>query len=153
MKLSSKSLYAVRALFDMAYHGMSGPSKIDEIAGREQVPPKFLEQIFQDLKRAEIVGSKRGPRGGFYLVAAPADITLGQVIRAVEDSVQTSFCREVGDPDQPLTSSVQVTADVWRDLAERIDGVLDSVTLEDLVKRGEALGVRRESYDEFVYVI
>jgi Rrf2 family iron-sulfur cluster assembly transcriptional regulator len=153
MKLSSKSLYAVRALFDMAYHGIGEPSKIDEIAGREHVPPRFLEQIFQDLKRAEIVASKRGPKGGYYLVAAPGDITLGQVIRSVEGQTHTSFCRETRSHDEPPTPSMRVTGEVWHKLAEGVDAVLDGVTIEDLVRRGEKLGLRRESYNEFVYVI
>lgn len=155
MKLSSKSLYAVRALFNMAYHGRTTPSKIDEIARLEDVPPRFLEQIFQDLKKAGIVGSKRGPKGGYFLMKNPRDITLGHVIRAMEGETHVSFCREQaalreGDTRPP---SLTVMDGVWDEIATRIDGVLDGVTLQDLVQRGETKGLKREGYNEFVYII
>ncbi len=155
MKLSSKSMYAVRALFNMAYHGSAGPSKIDDIASRESVPPRFLEQIFQDLKKAGIVGSKRGPKGGYFLTQAPAEITLQDIVSAMEGATTLSFCRE--ESDLPAAgeqvTSVCVTAQMWREVAEQIDGVLASITLQDLVKRGESLGVRREGFNEFIYII
>jgi Rrf2 family protein len=157
MKLSSKSLYAVRALFNMAYHARPAPSKIEEIAQQEDVPPRFLEQIFQDLKKAGIVGSKRGPRGGYYLTRAPREVTLGEVIEIMEGPTRTSLCREdSADPDNnPIDkpSSLCVMAQVWEEVAAQIDEVLSKVTLQDLVERGEAQGLRREGSHEFIYVI
>lgn len=155
MKLSNKSLYAVRALFNMAYHGTNTPTKIDEIATREEVPPRFLEQIFQDLKKAGIVGSKRGPRGGYFLLKAPQDITLRAVLCATEGDATASFRREresLSDKSGAPTS-LHVTAQVWEDIAERINSALDGVTLHDMVQRGEELGVRREGFNEFIYII
>lgn len=84
MKLSSKTMYALRALFDITFHSHGKATKIDAIAARENVPPRFLEQIFQDLKAAQIVGSKRGPNGGYFLLRSPETITIGQVVRAME---------------------------------------------------------------------
>ncbi|MBH23088.1 MAG: Rrf2 family transcriptional regulator [Myxococcales bacterium] len=154
MKLSCKSFYAVRALFDIAYHGGSAPSKIDDIAQREQVSPRFLEQIFQDLKKAELIGSKRGPRGGYFLTQPPEEITFGKIIRAVEGETEDSFCREYDNlAEGETTVSMNITSPVWRELAQRIDDVLDSVTIQDLVERGEEIGVQREGYNGFVYVI
>lgn len=155
MKLSSKSLYAVRALFNMAYHGNSTPTKIDDIATSESVPPRFLEQIFQDLKRAGLVGSKRGPRGGYFLTRPARDISLCDIVVAIEGTTDLSLCRErselPADTEQP--TSVCVTARMWEEVAGRIDSILSDVTLQDLVERGEALGVRREGFNDFVYII
>lgn len=156
MKLSSKSLYAVRALFDMAYHGTGAPSKIEDIARRQGVPPRFLEQIFQDLKRAELVVSKRGPRGGYLLQLDPEQITVGAVVRAVEGALEESLCPG-RTPDEErgevCCGSLAVTDGVWQELAERIAQVLDSISLQDLVDRGQEQGVKREGYNDFIYVI
>ena len=67
MKLSNKGRYAVRALFDIAFYNDGRPTQVKDIAERQNIPPRFLEQIFQDLKRGGIVGSKRGPQGGYSL--------------------------------------------------------------------------------------
>ncbi|HVZ33241.1 MAG TPA: Rrf2 family transcriptional regulator, partial [Polyangiaceae bacterium] len=84
MKLSNKGRYAVRALFDIAYFNAGQPTQAKDIAERQGIPPRFLEQIFQDLKRAGIVGSKRGPQGSYSLAGGAESIRLGDVIRALE---------------------------------------------------------------------
>lgn len=151
MKLSSKALYAVRAMFDMAYHGTGQPSKIEDIARRQSVPPRFLEQIFQELKKAGLVRSKRGPRGGYVLRDEPENITIGAIVRAVEGPIEDGLCYKAGDVEK--NPGLCVTARLWKELAAQIDEVLDAVTLQELVLRGETEGVEREGYHEFVYVI
>ena len=88
MKLSNKGLYAVRALFDIAFFSDGGPTQVKDIAERQSIPPRFLEQIFQELKRSQIVGSKRGPHGGYSLTRSAESIRLGDVIRALEGPIQ-----------------------------------------------------------------
>jgi len=155
MKLSSKSMYAVRALFSMAYNRSTTPSKIDDIARGESVPPRFLEQIFQELKKAGILGSKRGPKGGYFLTRTPEEISLKDVVCAMEGSTEVSFCRErkelPEEGSQPTT--VCVTSQVWEEVASSIDSVLAGITLKDMVDRGEVMGVRREGFSEFIYII
>ncbi len=155
MKLSSKTLYAVRALFNMAYHARTVPSKIEEIARLEEVPPRFLEQIFQDLKRAGIVGSKRGPKGGYFLMKNPREVTLAQIVCVMEGETHVSFCREQFEKHESEQGppSLQVMAPVWESIATKIDEVLGEVSLQDLVEQGEAKGVRREGSHEFIYII
>src|SRR5690554_6060023 len=85
MRLSNRAIYGLRAIFDLAYHGAGEPTQVREIAERAQVPVRFLEQIFLDLKRAGLVESKRGPRGGYLLVADPQALTLAQVFGALAD--------------------------------------------------------------------
>jgi Rrf2 family protein len=155
MKLSSKSMYAVRALFNMAYNRSTTPSKIDDIARGESMPPRFLEQIFQDLKKAGILGSKRGPKGGYFLTRAPEEISLRDVVAAMEGSTQVSFCRESSAAREQANdpTTICVTSQVWKEVAGAIDSVLESVTLKDLVERGESMGIKREGFNEFIYII
>lgn len=87
MKLSSKGRYAVRALFDIAFYNEGRPTQVKDIADRQGIPPRFLEQIFQELKRAGIVGSKRGPQGGYLLAQSADAIRLGDVVRALEGPI------------------------------------------------------------------
>src|SRR3954462_11883575 len=84
VKLSNKGRYGVRAMFDVAFHGDGGSAQIKDIAEREGIPARFLEQIFQDLRRAGLVSSKRGPRGGYQLARPGREISLGDILRALE---------------------------------------------------------------------
>jgi Rrf2 family iron-sulfur cluster assembly transcriptional regulator len=155
MRLSSKSIYALRALFDIAYHNLGRPTKVEAIATREDVPARFLEQIFQDLKSAGLVGSKRGPNGGYFLVRSAESISIGQIIRAVEGPMESTCCfaTDAEIRERCAVSSKCVTSAVLRDLATRIDEVLDEVKLSDLSLKGELLGVPRSSDADFSYVI
>jgi Rrf2 family transcriptional regulator, iron-sulfur cluster assembly transcription factor len=87
VKLSNKGRYGVQALFDIAFHNGGGPTQIREIAERAMIPARFLEQIFQELKKAGIIGAKRGPRGGYHLARPAAEISIGDVIRVLEGPV------------------------------------------------------------------
>ena len=88
MKLSTKTRYGVRAVFDIAYHNSGRPTQARDIARRQDVPLRYLEQIFQELRRANVVDAKRGPKGGYFLSRAPESITLGDVIRAVQGPIE-----------------------------------------------------------------
>lgn len=150
MKLSNKGRYGVRALFDIAFHNDGRPTQIKDIAARQTIPARFLEQIFQDLKRAGLVGAKRGPRGGYHLARPAFDIRLGDVVRALEGPIAIT-----GRDEQAKHSPVdgkEVTDAVFRELSQRIEGCFDGVTIADMCRRGDELGLRktRERYD---YVI
>jgi len=88
MKFSSKGLYGIQAIFDLAFHTEQGAAQIKDICERQAIPPRFLEQVFQDLRKAGIVTSKRGPRGGYQLASTPERIRLGDILRALEGPVQ-----------------------------------------------------------------
>jgi len=155
MRPSSKFTYALRALFDITFHNLGRPTKVDAIAEREEIPARFLEQIFQDLKDAKIIGSKRGPNGGYFLLKSPEAVTVGDVLRAVEGRIEHPCCfaTDAEIVEKCAVTSRCVTAAVWRDVTLRIDGVLDSVTLADLSLKGDALGLKREAMASFHYVI
>ncbi|RMH38876.1 MAG: Rrf2 family transcriptional regulator [Deltaproteobacteria bacterium] len=156
MRLSTKTRYGVRAIFDIAFHHHgarnAGAAQAKDIARRERIPLRYLEQIFQDLRRAGLVDSKRGPRGGYTLKRDPAEITLGDVVRALQGPIEEMFVIE-RDPDDAARASHPVTAQVWKDLADHVIAWFDGVTIADLVKRGEALGLSRAGSEQPMYFI
>lgn len=150
VKLSNKGRYGVRALFDIAFHNDGRPTQVRVIAQRQGIPPRFLEQIFQDLKKAGLVTSKRGPKGG-YALARPSDqIRVGDIVRALEGPIALASPDEgaKGDP-----RSRAVTEAAFAELAKRIQGCLDEVSIADLCERGEAEGIRRKPPRRYVYSI
>ena len=149
MKLSNKGRYGVRALFDIAFHNDGRPTQIREIAERELIPMRFLEQIFQDLKKAGLIGSKRGPRGGYHLAKPAAEISLGDVIRALEGPVAVMLA----DDDERARRGPDATAAVFRDVAASVEKCFDAVTIADVCARGAELGVRKKSRERASYVI
>ena len=151
MKLSSKGRYGVRAMFDLAFHGEGGAAQIKDIAERQGIPPRFLEQIFQDLRRAGLVSSKRGPRGGYQLARAGREISVGDVVRALEGPITVYADEEPGEAGD--TASISVTEGAFRDISTRIEKCFDDVTLEDLCERAQKQGVRRSVPGGYQYSI
>lgn len=153
MKLSNKGRYGVRAIFDIAFHNEGRATQIKEIAERQAIPPRFLEQIFQDLKRAGLVASRRGPRGGYQLAKAPAEIRLGDIVRALEGPIAVSAPKDESQAQEGDATSRAVTEEAFEEVSRRIEACFDEVTIEDLCERGEALGYRRRPPSRYVYVI
>lgn len=152
MKLSNKGRYGVQAIFDIAFHNLGKPTQVRTIAERQAIPPRFLEQIFQDLKRAGLVSSKRGPRGGYQLAKEPDEIRVGDIIRALEGPIVLDFVKE-GAQDEGDATSRAVTEEVWGELAERLEACFDEVSVAEMCERGEALGYRRGPPSKYNYVI
>ena len=151
MKLSNKGRYGVRAIFDIAFHNEGRATQIKEIAERQAIPPRFLEQIFQDLKRAGLVASRRGPRGGYQLAKTPAEIRLGDIVRALEGPIAVSSPKD--EQAEGDATSRAVTEEAFDEVSKRIEACFDDVTIETLCERGEALGYRRRPPSRYVYVI
>lgn len=152
VKLSNKGRYGVRAIFDIAFHNHGKATQIKDIAERQSIPPRFLEQIFQDLKRAGLVSSKRGPRGGYQLSRPAGEIRVGDIVRALEGPItlSTDRSKEQGEGD---ATSRAVTDELFSDLSAQIEACFDGRSIEDLCERGEALGFRRRPPSRYVYVI
>ena len=161
VKLSNKGRYAVRALFDIAFYNDGKPTQVKDIAERQDIPPRFLEQIFQDLKRAGLVGSKRGPSGGYNLQMPASEIRVGDILRVTEGPVALSEAEtESAEPGarpgphrRALASAREVTEDVFSDLSVRIEACLDGVCLQDMCDRAEKAGLRRPGATRYQYVI
>jgi Rrf2 family transcriptional regulator, iron-sulfur cluster assembly transcription factor len=149
VKLSNKGRYGVQALFDIAFHSGGGPTQIREIADRASIPARFLEQIFHELKRAGIIGAKRGPRGGYHLARPAADISIGDVLRALEGPVVVMV-----PENEARKASSDAAVSVLLDLAKAVEQCFDAVTIADVVERGAELGIaRRTPRERASYVI
>jgi Rrf2 family iron-sulfur cluster assembly transcriptional regulator len=155
MKLSTKSRYGLRALFDMAYNSGTLPVQIKDISRRQAISPRYLEQIFQDLKKAGLLKSRRGPQGGYYLAKKPEEITVKNVILAAEGNMALVDC--VKDPQECKKKCEYdnqcVTQVVWREATQRLHEYFDSVTLHDLCEEGKTLGLEKELDHRFMYYI
>lgn len=150
MKLSNKGRYGVRALFDIAFHNEGRATQIREIADRETIPVRFLEQIFQDLKKAGLIGAKRGPRGGYHLARPAAEISLGDVFRALEGPIVVCSSDEEARDARP---GPDAPAAAFKQLAGNIESCFDSISIADICEKGVSLGVRRRGRDRATYVI
>jgi Rrf2 family protein len=153
VKLSNKGRYAVRALFDIAFYNDGRPTQVKDIAERQNIPLRFLEQIFQDLKRSGIVGSKRGPQGGYSLSRKATEIRLGDVVRALEGPISLGDRDAATRRTQSPSDARRVTEAVFKDLSTRVEACFDAVTVADICARADELGLRRPTAQRYVYVI
>ncbi len=135
MKLSARVEYGVRAMAVLALHDRLGPLPLREIAKSEGISFHFLEQIFPDLRKAGLIGSVRGARGGYYLLRPPGQINVGDIVRAVEGPIVPVNClaEHEGRELRCHRGEACRTRHVWEKLRDRINEVLDSVYLEDLI--------------------
>ncbi|BCS55146.1 Rrf2 family transcriptional regulator [Geobacter sp. SVR] len=149
MRLSTKSRYGLRALFDIAYNSGGAPAQIQDISRRQQISPRYLEQIFQTLKRAGILRSKRGPQGGYCLARKPDEITVLEILNATEQDVLLVNCG--GTPLRKPRRQTEcpfegncVTQTVWEEASTLINNLFAGMTLQTLCERGQAMGIERE---------
>ena len=133
MKLSTRGRYGTRALLELALHQGDGPVLLKDIAQRQQISLQYLEHLITPLIAGGIVRSTRGARGGVWLVKPPEEIRLSEVIQLLEGSIAPAEC--VNNPEICSRSKFCVTRDIWGELKEAMDEVLESTTLQDLVER------------------
>ncbi len=133
MNISTKGRYAVRAMLDLALQPGDGPTLIKDISRRQGISDLYLEQLFGRLKIAGLVRSTRGPRGGFALTRPPAHIKMSDILQAMEGSMAPVDCVD----DARLCSRAEscTTRSIWVEMKKAMDEVLESTTLQDLVKR------------------
>jgi len=151
MRLSTKSRYGVRALFDIAYHSQGHPTQIKEISRREGITPRYLEQIFQKLKKAGIVKSIRGPKGGYYLSRTPEEIVVGDIIRAMDESIEPVHCGRTTRARKKCRRESKCPAQVvWREAGQRLLEYLDSTSLGTMCKTAREMGIGNASGSRFL---
>jgi Rrf2 family transcriptional regulator, iron-sulfur cluster assembly transcription factor len=142
MRLSTKSRYGVRAIFDIAYYADGLPMQIKKISKRQGITPRYLEQIFQKLKRAGIVKSIRGPKGGYILARKPDQITIRNVIQAVDESIEPVLCAGTkGRRGRCRRENHCVAQIIWREAGDRLGKYFDSITLGKMCQMAEELGI------------
>ncbi len=137
VKVSTRGDYASRALLSLALHREAGPTSVRDIAERTGLPQPYLEQILLALKGAGLVRSKRGVGGGYVLAREPADITLGQIVSAVDGPIVAG---DFGEPHQNGACDHEgqcVLLAVWANVGDYMRNHLDSFTLADMVSRAQ----------------
>ncbi len=139
MKISTKGRYALRLMLDLATHDTGEPVRIRDIATRQEISEKYLEQIIAILNKAGFVRSIRGPQGGYYLMKEPKEYTVGMILRLTEGSLAPVACLE-GDVNYCERQDSCVTLRLWQMLDRAVSDVVDRVTLADLVEWQEQKG-------------
>ena len=129
MRVSAKADYAIRAAVELAAAG-DGPVKGERLAQAQEIPSNFLENILSDLRNAGIVASRRGPDGGYWLARPAADVSLADVIRAVDGPLAN--VRGVRSEQVAYQGSAEKLRDVWVAVRASLRSVLENVTLADL---------------------
>jgi len=138
MQVSSKGKYSVRAVLDIAQHSDGTPVPLAAISQREGISLMFLEQLFQSLRKGNIVKSVRGSHGGYVLARDPSEITIGEIVRLIESPLYTSSCFSKAESvDDCRISSSCVSGAIWKQLAEHVDNFLDSITVADLSNKSK----------------
>jgi len=149
MRFSRRVQYAICGLFDLAYNGAGEPVRVRAIGERQQIPYRFLEQIFQSLRRADLVRGKRGPGGGYVLTRPPEEISLRDVVEAVEGPLGEVVEQEPGEGGE----SPHRPDFLWSGLAERIAVGLGEVALSEVCREAVRQGVARDLPSGFDYQI
>jgi Rrf2 family iron-sulfur cluster assembly transcriptional regulator len=130
MRLTTKGRYAVTAMMDLAIHQNGSPVTLNDIAEHQELSLSYLEQLFARLRKSKLVQGIRGPRGGYQLAKAPSEITIAEIITAVDESVDVTQCRgreNCNDGEQCLTH------ELWSHLSNQMYQFLDSITLAEVV--------------------
>ena len=135
MKISTKGRYALRLMLDIALHSGGAAVPLRDVAQRQEISDKYLEQIVTQLSRAGLVRSVRGAGGGYLLTREPEEYTVGEILRTLEGNLAPVSCADADDVCRCGRADRCVTVEVWRDIQAAVSGVVDHLTLSDLVKR------------------
>lgn len=139
MKLTTKGRYAVTAVLDLSFHEGNGPVSLAEISDRQGISLSYLEQLFSRLRRNDVVASTRGPGGGYSLARPDTEISMAEIISAVDENYDATSCGGEGtcsgDQYQCLTH------DLWQELSEEIHQFLSGIMLSEMKSRREVLEV------------
>ncbi len=135
MKISTRGRYAVRVMLDLALHDNGECVKVKQIADRQNLSEKYLEQIIAILNKAGYVKSVRGAQGGYRLAKDPSACTVGEILRLTEGCLNPAPCLDEGCEGDCDRFDTCETAELWKRLADAISGVVDHVTIADLLEK------------------
>lgn len=138
MKISTKGRYALRLMLDLATCDPNVFVTIKSISQRQDISEKYLEQIITQLNKAHFVKSARGAQGGYKLIKDPKNITVGEVLRLMEESLAPVSCLEKGHMDCARSANC-VTLVLWKEIQDAIDNIVDHTTLADLIERQKTM--------------
>ena len=140
MKLSTKGRYSVTALYELALHYGEGVVPIKTIAKSQGISENYLEQLMLPLRRAGLVESVRGAQGGYTLSRPPAEVTIGEIITAVEGPIALVDClltSAESDDQSCVRAGSCVTRQIWEEVCDSINSVLNNISLADLLQRNQ----------------
>jgi Rrf2 family iron-sulfur cluster assembly transcriptional regulator len=140
MRLSRQVQYALCGIFDLAYNGAGEPVRVRSIGERQKIPYRFLEQIFQRLRKAGLIEGKRGPGGGYILARPPEEITLREVCEAVEGRLSEQAAQAIED----WPTSEHRPDFLWPDLTERMARAMEEILVSDLCREAIRRSVKRD---------
>jgi len=144
MRLTTKGRYAVTAMLDLAINSVDHPVNLNDISERQAISLSYLEQLFSKLRRENLVKSIRGPGGGYQLNGSRDEISVANIINAVNESMDVSRCEgraNCHDGQQCLTHNL------WIDLSARINSFLDNITIGELIRQNEEQAKERSARD------
>lgn len=134
MKLSTKGRYGLRAVLDIALHYEEETVALSSIAERESISINYLEQLIAKLRKAGIVNSIRGAQGGYVLAKSPEELSVGDILRALEGDLNPVDCAEVlGNKSSCQSADLCVTKYVWKRISDSINTAVDNIMLSELV--------------------
>ena len=132
MKLSTKGRYGLKAMLDIAINGKNQCVCLKQIAERQSISENYLEQLISRLKKSGLLKSTRGAQGGYTLLKNPEEITVGDILRALEGSLAPVDCVLVNESKTCNDSEGCVTKFIWKKVSDSINDVVDNITLKDL---------------------
>ncbi|MFO7599975.1 MAG: Rrf2 family transcriptional regulator [Candidatus Desulfacyla sp.] len=136
MKLSTRSRYGTRMMLDLATHYDEGPVQIGDISRRENISVKYLEQLIIPLKKAGLIESVRGPKGGHMLARRPEEISVGEIVGVLEGGITLTHCIE--NPDICEKTNGCLTRAVWEDATQAMYERLNASTLAKIIEKGSS---------------
>jgi len=140
LKLSTKGRYGLRALIDLAQYSGNEPVSITSIAGRQEISERYLEQLMALLKKEGLVKSIRGASGGYVLAKDLSEISVGDVLRALEGSLDPVECSGLNPDEGCKAADVCVTKYVWQRINDSINQTVDEMRLDQLVEEQKRMG-------------
>lgn len=145
MKITTKGRYGLRALIDLAQYSEIEPVSISSIASRQGISERYLEQLMTMLKKAGLIKSIRGAGGGYVLAKELSEISVGDVLRALEGNLEPVECNAFSQEDTCAAAGGCVTKYVWQRINESINKTVDEISLEQLVKESKSVNVNPSS--------
>ncbi len=142
-RLSKKTMFAIEAVLDVAFHAGTGTVRSGDITERQRIPKRYLEQVLQHLVRAGILAGKRGPRGGYRLGRDRKTITLGEVVRVVR-TLEAETDAEANDISVGSPLAHEVVWPMWESLREEMMSRLDKISIDDLCERARSKGLQAQ---------
>ena len=136
LRISTRGRYGLRAMVDMAFNTLDGPVTLHEVAKRQGVSESYLEQVFANLRKAGLVTAQRGAQGGYELGRSAIEITVGDVLRALEGSIAPVHCVDrIKAGRHCERESFCATRPFWEQFRDHINSFLDATTLQELADR------------------